>query len=157
MRAKKERTINYAKVGQLIRNRRLEMGLTQDKLASRCHCSPTHISRMEGGKAGGLEMLYTICLQMGLSMDAILGIHPGQDKRISELNDLFICQIPADQELILKCLRDIVSLMPQYRKSLSEFSYTGLPSFAPAWGSSSSALIAAETPTNQETPAQPEN
>lgn len=55
------RQLNYARLGQNIRTRRLANGLTQAELARRAGCSVSTVSALERGKSSlSTELLFRI-------------------------------------------------------------------------------------------------
>ena len=75
--------INYREMGRRIRERRVEMQLTQEELAERAETSTSfigHIERME--KAPSIDTMVRICRVLNLSLDyVVMGKKalPGQD------------------------------------------------------------------------------
>ena len=58
-------------LGQLIRIRRRELGLTQVQLAQSCGCSPRFISELERGVAGGnIKQVIHVCASIGMDLYA---------------------------------------------------------------------------------------
>lgn len=62
---------NAQDLGDIVRERRRELGLTQVKLADLCQCSPRFISELERGVAGGnIKQVIYVCRQIGIDLYA---------------------------------------------------------------------------------------
>ena len=60
-----------ADLGEIIRARRKELGLTQVKLAKSCGCSPRFIGELERGVAGGnIKQVIGVCHEIGIDLYA---------------------------------------------------------------------------------------
>lgn len=60
-----------ADLGQILRERRKELGLTQGQLARSCKCSPRFISELERGVAGGnIKQVIRVCREVGIDLYA---------------------------------------------------------------------------------------
>ena len=58
-------------LGETIRARRKELGLTQVQLAKSCGCSPRFIGELERGVAGGnIKQVIGVCRQIGIDLYA---------------------------------------------------------------------------------------
>lgn len=58
-------------LGEIIKQRRKELSLTQAQLAHICHCSPRFISELERGVAGGnIKQVIYVCKKIGLDLYA---------------------------------------------------------------------------------------
>lgn len=58
-------------LGNTIRLRRKELGLTQVELAQACRCSPRFIGELERGVAGGnIKQVLSVCHQIGIDLFA---------------------------------------------------------------------------------------
>lgn len=58
-------------LGQLVRARRRELGLTQVQLAKSCGCSPRFIGELERGVAGGnIKQVIRVCSDIGIDLYA---------------------------------------------------------------------------------------
>lgn len=58
-------------LGETIRKRRKELGLTQVQLAKSCGCSPRFIGELERGLAGGnFKQVLGICHEIGIDLIA---------------------------------------------------------------------------------------
>jgi HTH-type transcriptional regulator/antitoxin HipB len=56
-------------LGELIRKRRKELGLTQQDLADQCQCSRRFIGDLERGTAGGnIEQVIRVCTDLGMDL-----------------------------------------------------------------------------------------
>ena len=79
--------IDYFTMGQRIRARRRELGLTQEKLAERVDISPSFVGHLERGeKIPSLDTVARLCTAMDVSMDYLaLGRRQACDKEKCEL------------------------------------------------------------------------
>lgn len=58
-------------LGETIRARRKELGMTQMQLALACECSPRFISELERGVAGGnIKQVLEVCHELGIDLYA---------------------------------------------------------------------------------------
>ena len=58
-------------LGETIRARRKELGLTQVQLAKSCGCSPRFIGELERGVAGGnIKQVISVCHEIGIDLFA---------------------------------------------------------------------------------------
>ncbi len=58
-------------LGEILRERRKELGVTQKQLAEICHCSPRFISELERGVAGGnIKQVIAVCREVGIDLYA---------------------------------------------------------------------------------------
>ena len=66
--------INYKKVGQKIKELRLQQNLLQEFLAEKCNLSSAYISYVEQGKKKvSLKSIITIAQNLGVTVDVLLG------------------------------------------------------------------------------------
>ncbi len=60
-----------ADLGDTIRERRKQLGLTQIQLAKSCGCSPRFIGELERGVAGGnIKQVIAVCREIGIDLYA---------------------------------------------------------------------------------------
>lgn len=60
-----------ADLGDTIRERRKQLGLTQVQLAKSCGCSPRFIGELERGVAGGnIKQVIAVCREIGIDLYA---------------------------------------------------------------------------------------
>lgn len=58
-------------LGDIIRGRRKQLGLTQVQLARSCRCSPRFIGELERGVAGGnIKQVISVCREIGIDLYA---------------------------------------------------------------------------------------
>lgn len=56
-------------LGDIVRQRRIELGFTQVQLAKACRCSPRFVSELERGVAGGnIKQVIHICRLLGIDL-----------------------------------------------------------------------------------------
>ncbi|MBQ7008393.1 MAG: helix-turn-helix transcriptional regulator [Ruminococcus sp.] len=72
-------TIDYSLIGKKIKNKRVKLGLTQEKLAEKCDISVSYVAHIERGtKSLSLETAVKISNVLDVSLDYLL---------INEIND----------------------------------------------------------------------
>lgn len=60
-----------ADLGEILRERRKSLGMTQSELAATAHCSPRFVSELERGVAGGnIKQVIHVCKQVGIDLYA---------------------------------------------------------------------------------------
>lgn len=65
------RVSSAADLGEILRDRRKSLGMTQGQLAAACHCSPRFVSELERGVAGGnIKQVIAICREVGIDLFA---------------------------------------------------------------------------------------
>lgn len=58
-------------LGEIMRKRRVELGITQVELAQSCQCSPRFIGDLERGVAGGnIKQVIYVCKMLGIDLFA---------------------------------------------------------------------------------------
>ena len=58
-------------LGNIMRKRRVELGVTQVELAQSCKCSPRFIGDLERGVAGGnIKQVIYVCKMLGIDLFA---------------------------------------------------------------------------------------
>ena len=66
-------TIDYSDIGQRIKIKRVEKGLTQEKLAELVGIGPSHMSHLESGKTvASLDVFIALCNVLECSADELL-------------------------------------------------------------------------------------
>lgn len=65
--------IDYSDVGQRIKQKRMEKGLTQEKLAELVGIGPSHMSHLESGKTvASMDVFIALCNVLECSADELL-------------------------------------------------------------------------------------
>ncbi len=99
--------IDYEAMGQRIRVRRLEMGLTQEKLAEKAEVSTSHVGEIERGTSiCSLAVLVNIANVLNLNLDTLVkGIsYENVNNAFSEILDT----LPSDnKELYIKLCENL--------------------------------------------------
>ena len=101
--------INYKQLGRKIKERRNELGITQEQLASDLGVNPSHISNIENARSyPSLTALFTISNSLKCGIDYLIGeqytfetaAEPAQniDKRISKA--LQLCSKEKKEKLL---------------------------------------------------------
>ena len=103
--------IDYRAMGQRIRAKRLEMGLTQEKLAEKAEISTSHIGEIERGTSiCSLAVIVNIASILGLNLDTLIkGINgENADNAFSEILD----SVPKDnKKLYIKLCENIADTL----------------------------------------------
>lgn len=87
--------------GDRLRRRRLDLGISQEELASQLQTVQNHISRLETGKVEpSTDMLERLSKALNTSVDYLMGLADSPDKiaNESELSD--------EEKLLLQAIRD---------------------------------------------------
>lgn len=80
--------MNYTKLGNRIREERLRLNLTQEKLAESANITTAYLGQIERGERGvRLDKLIVIAQTLGVTIDFLLKDY------VSSLDDLYIDQI----------------------------------------------------------------
>ncbi len=70
-KAPKGKICEASDLGDILRERRKELGLTQIELAQSCKCSPRFIGELERGVAGGnIKQVIRVCREVGIDLYA---------------------------------------------------------------------------------------
>lgn len=103
--------IDYRAMGQRIRAKRLEMGLTQEKLAERAEISTSHIGEIERGTSiCSLAVIVNIASVLGLNLDTLIKGINGENAEyaFSEILD----SVPKDnKKLYIKLCENIADTL----------------------------------------------
>lgn len=100
-------------VGNRIKNKRKEKGISQGQLAERAGVSLPYISDIENGKKNiSINVLVAISESLDVTPNYLLGIEEKNVDGISEeLDSIFSNCSEQDKEILLKILRDAKSLI----------------------------------------------
>jgi transcriptional regulator with XRE-family HTH domain len=67
--------VDYVRLGKLVRARRKELKLTQEKMAEKMNVSVSFYGNIERGtKVLSVETLYRLCVVLDVSADYLMGI-----------------------------------------------------------------------------------
>ena len=79
-------------VKNIIKNRRLELGLTMKEVADACGVSEGAVSRWESGEVNNMrrDRIYALSQVLQISPLLILGIEPKENDRVNKNVDQFI-------------------------------------------------------------------
>ena len=84
--------LDFRKIGQQIRKRRLECGITQETIANQLDVNPSHISNIENGRANpSLTVLVKIANILDCSVDFFISheyTYPRDDKYKYTIDDM---------------------------------------------------------------------
>ncbi len=105
-------------VGQRIRNYRLKLGLSQEKLAEISGCHPTYIGQLERGeKNATLESIEKIASSLNVPLSRLFenlgGTDDGERNIPLECYEIMLTKTLAEQELIM----GILLALEKYRDS----------------------------------------
>lgn len=100
-------------VGQRLRQRRRELGYSQETTAEKADLHPTYIGQVERGeKNATIESLERICLALDLPMEDLFSEIVATDSRYlvaQKCYDLILNQPPSDQKKLYSLLESIIS------------------------------------------------
>ena len=106
-----------AALGERIRERRMELRLSQEALAEKAGISANTVSRIEGGQMSmGIVTFIKLVQAMGADANDLLGIVPELEKR--QYQDIFyrISHLrAADQKIVLRTVETLVDSLHQGR------------------------------------------
>lgn len=99
-------------VGQRIRNYRVQLGLSQEKLAELAGCHPTYIGQLERGeKNATLESIDKVASSLKISLSKLfenLGNEDASERNIPlECYEFLLSKSQEEQERIIKILIEI--------------------------------------------------
>lgn len=70
-------------IGKRVREARKSSHMTQEELAEKCSCTPTHICNLENGKIGVLlELLFRLSMALNKSLNYFVMDSPGANPRV---------------------------------------------------------------------------
>lgn len=115
MLTKKERKdtiMEKGKLGNAIRQSRIENKLTQEELAELVGITPTHLKHIESEhRKPSIDVLFKFATQLHLSLDSLLFTTNETGDRLQQYNEIqFLLQDCSSRELraILAALRELV-------------------------------------------------
>ena len=98
-------------IGKRVREARKSSHMTQEELAEKCSCTPTHICNLENGKIGiSLELLFRISSIFDKSMDYFVMDSPGANP-----------QVKIDANIapkLIQCDRDMLNIVDGRRNNI---------------------------------------
>ena len=107
-------------IGQRIKQLRVMKGLTQEELAERCSCTPTHICNLENGKIGiSLELLFRISSIFDKSMDYFVMDSPGANPQVKIDANIAPKLTRCDRDM-LNIVDHLLDILITYRKTIDE-------------------------------------
>lgn len=99
-------------VGQRLRQRRLELGYSQEFTSEKAGLHPTYIGQVERGeKNATIESIEKICIALNYPMEDLFNkivSSDSKDKIAQKCYDLIIRQPLTDQEMLYTLLTDII-------------------------------------------------
>ncbi|MBI2265432.1 MAG: helix-turn-helix domain-containing protein [Armatimonadetes bacterium] len=108
----------YVEVGRRIRESRLRLGLTQEKLAGRVHSTPSYIARIErGARKPTLEFLGKVAEALGVSLGSLFSHEPVQPNCSLALEIQRILNIQPEpvQHLSIQLIRLLVETVSRWQ------------------------------------------
>jgi len=104
--------MDFVKLGNRIRNERLNLGLTQEQLAEKINISKNFMSLIENGKNMSLETVVKLANTFGVSVDYLLQdiVTPQQDTSLSQCAALLNQLTPKDRIFILNFIRQYIEV-----------------------------------------------
>ena len=93
-------------LGQAIKRRREELGMTLEQLSERCKITANYIGTIENGKRDpSISTLYGIASGLGVSLGELLGDRPRLSRSATELAKIFDLVLKEVQTAVLVILR----------------------------------------------------
>jgi transcriptional regulator with XRE-family HTH domain len=100
--------VNYAVLGEKIRQKRLSIGLSQEAVSEKVGLSESFYGHIErGSKIMSIQSLVKIAGKLDLSLDYLLmdSVRSGSDEKLhSELDNIFRDKSPSQREYLLNIL-----------------------------------------------------
>lgn len=108
--------IDYEKLGQRIKEKRLEQKYSQEELADLSELSRSYISHVEiGSKNASLETVVKIANVLGCSANDLLKDSlVSLEDRISKIEQLLLDCTPEEKELLTKTLKTLREVLRSY-------------------------------------------
>lgn len=132
-------SINYEHIGNVIQNRRHELGYSQSDIAEKVKCSTTHFCRIEAGGRVSLELLHAISSVLGINFNDYFTDYTPENPYLKDLKELFASCTAFEQQFLFRLCKEIHSYAQFQRESLMFASIPFAKETAPAF-------LAAETP-----------
>ncbi len=99
-------------VGQRLRNRRLELGYSQEVASEKAGLHPTYIGQLERGeKNATLESIEKVCIALEYPMEELFSnivFFEKQGEIAGQCYDLIISRSLREQEVLLNILKQII-------------------------------------------------
>lgn len=107
-------------IGKRVREARKSSHMTQEELAERCSCTPTHICNLENGKIGiSLELLFRISSIFDKSMDYFVMDSPGANPQVKIDANIAPKLTRCDRDM-LNIVDHLLDILITYRKTIDE-------------------------------------
>ena len=106
--------MDYGLLGQRIRQERLRLNLTQEKLAEEISITTAYLGQIERGERSlKLDKLISIASALGVTVDYLLHdyIIPDEDILIDELHQLFHHRSAEDKEFAINIVKMVFSYL----------------------------------------------
>lgn len=108
-----EELINYKEIGNRIRERRVQMGWTQEILAEQIDVATVYVSRIENGKAQvNLKRLAELAQILKTPIEYFIsGTVRSKDYQIDEIHDLIENFPPQHREHVIAILQEMQKML----------------------------------------------
>lgn len=106
--------MDYTFLGKRIREERLRLNLTQEKLAEDINISTAYLGQIERGERHiTLDKLIPLAERLGVSVDFLLSdyIHPNDDTSLALIRQLLDGRTDKDKELVINMIKLLFSYM----------------------------------------------
>ena len=106
--------MDYARLGQRIKEERLKLNLTQSQLAEEINISDSYMSYIERGeKSLSLETLVSLALRLGVSVDYLLqeSVPSNDDNIVDQFRCLIQGKSPKDKQMAIDVVRTMYSYL----------------------------------------------
>jgi transcriptional regulator with XRE-family HTH domain len=104
--------VDYSLLGKRIREERLRLNLTQEKLAEDINISTAYLGQIERGERSvTLEKLIPLANRLGVTVDFLLAdyISPDSDMSLNHLAQLFQNKTDAEKEMAVNVIKLLFS------------------------------------------------
>ncbi|WP_455501828.1 helix-turn-helix domain-containing protein [Gemmiger sp.] len=108
-----EELINYKEIGNRIRERRVQVGWTQEMLAEQIDVATVYVSRIENGKAQvNLKRLAELAQVLKTPIEYFIsGTVRSHDYQIDEIHDLIENFSPQQREHVITILQEMKKML----------------------------------------------
>ena len=109
-------------LGRRVNIARKDRGLTSEKLSELCHINATYLRQIEAGKKSpSLEVLLTLCREMGVSPNYLLAseLMPAEEDGVELLLQLYQKATPGQIKIITAMVSSALSVLNTDEKPAS--------------------------------------
>lgn len=109
--------VNNKQLGARIKQKRMEMHISQEALGKKVYVNNEHISRIESGKINlSVDLLVLIANALDVSADDLLQdslLHPGSHAN-AEINDILLDCNPDERAMLIRTMKFLKALLSEF-------------------------------------------